>query len=160
MNYPSLLRPWRSRGRWGQGRGDEGNKKRKRGRVAMEMERCCRRRPAIDFITPVLLLLFVAYLCFCPADANPNLVAYFLAAPRRIESGYGAAFMLPLSRSSAAPEEEFPRGRRELVADARMTLHDDLLTKGLESLPLSFPMFCWSPFFHLSNGWLRVLCRD
>jgi hypothetical protein len=103
----------------------------------MEMERCCRRRPAIDFITLVLLLFFVAYLCFSLADANPNLVPHFPAAPRRIESGCGAAFMLPLSRSSAAAEEEFPRGR-ELVADARMTLHDDLLTKGLESLPLSF----------------------
>jgi hypothetical protein len=126
----------------------------------MEMERCCRRRPAIDFITLVLLLFFVAYLCFSLSDANPNLVAHFPAAPRRIESGRGAAFMLPLSRSSAAAEEEFPRRCRELVADARMTLHDDLLTKGLESLPFSFPMFCCSPFFHLSNGWLRVLCRD
>jgi hypothetical protein len=126
----------------------------------MEMERCCRRRPAIDFITLVLLLFFVAYLCFSLADANPNLVPHFPAAPRRIESGCGAAFMLPLSRSSAAAAEEFPRGCRELVADARMTLHDDLLTKGLESLPLSFPMLCCSPFFHLSNGWLQVLCRD
>jgi len=96
----------------------------------MEMERCCRRRPAIDFITLVLLLFIVAYLCFSLSDANPNLVAHFPAAPRRIESGHGAAFMLPLSSSSAAAEEEFPRGSRELVADARMTLHDDLLTKG------------------------------
>jgi hypothetical protein len=80
----------------------------------------------------VLLLSLVAcLLCFGLVDANPNLAAAAAASPqalKRIESEFGAAFMLPLSEFS--PVHQLSRHGRELVADARMNLHDDLLTKG------------------------------
>ena len=50
----------------------------------------------------------------------------------RIESHYGSALVLPLSglKGNVPVEQRRNRRGRELVADARMTLHDDLLTKG------------------------------
>lgn len=48
----------------------------------------------------------------------------------RVQSEYGSALMLPLSGSKAEHRHHRRRRGRELVADARMTLHDDLLTKG------------------------------
>lgn len=50
----------------------------------------------------------------------------------RIESRYGSALVLPLSglKANVPVEQGRDRRGRELVTDARMTLHDDLLTKG------------------------------
>jgi hypothetical protein len=92
----------------------------------------CTGRPVVVAAVGMVLLLSVVacLLCFGLVDANPNLAAAAASpqALKRIESEFGAAFMLPLSEFS--PVHQLSRHGRELVADARMNLHDDLLTKG------------------------------
>jgi hypothetical protein len=94
----------------------------------------CTGRPIVVAAVAMVLLLSVVacLLCFGLVDANPNLAAAAAAASpqalKRIESEFGPAFMLPLSEFS--PAHQLSRHGRELVADARMNLHDDLLTKG------------------------------
>ncbi len=92
----------------------------------MKMGEGCTGRPVVVAAVAMVLLLSVVGL----VDANPNLAAAAASpqALKRIKSEFGAAFMLPLSEFS--PVHQLSRHGRELVADARMNLHDDLLTKG------------------------------
>lgn len=57
----------------------------------------------------------------------------------RIQSNCGSALVLPLvesKRHGHVVDRRFERRGRGLVEDARMVLHDDLLTKGCELLDI------------------------
>lgn len=72
---------------------------------------------------PICVLLLILVLTARFAESNPN-----YGSITRVQSVRGSALVLPLTGFESSPDRHH-RGRA-LGQDARMTLHDDLLTKG------------------------------